>query len=104
MDLHRQIFAAAERSTHPGECQPYHLGRQVEALGELVLIHVQPLRRDVQVHSALAIRDGEPGFGTQKGLVLHADLVLPGYDHVRLHVLGVAVHDVNVAQDVAGGM
>jgi hypothetical protein len=104
VDLHGQIFAAPERPTHPGECQPYHLGRQVEALGELVLVHVQPLRRDVQVHAALAIGHGEPGFGPQKRLVLHAYLVLSRDDYVRLRVLGVAVHDVNVAQDVAGGM
>ena len=99
MDLHRQVLAAAERPADAAQRQAHLLGRQVQAQGELVAVDVQPLRGDVEVDAALAVRDREARLGAEERLVLHADLVLTGDDDVGVRV-GVAVDDPHVAQDV----
>ena len=80
--------------------QPHLLVREAEALGDLVAVDVQPLGGDVEVDAALAVGDREAGLGAEEGLVLHPDLVLAGDDDLGGGV-GVAVVDLQVAQDVA---
>src|SRR5215210_28656 len=102
--LHGEVFPAPEGATHAREGEPHPLRGQVEALGQLILVDVQPLRGDVQVHPALAVGHGQAGLGAQKRLVLHPDLVLSLNDDGRLRVLGVAVDCVDVTEEVAGGV
>jgi hypothetical protein len=59
VDLHREVLATAERTADPREVDAHHLGRQAEARRHLVAIDVQPLRRDVDVHAAFSVRNGE---------------------------------------------
>ena len=73
--VHGQVLAAAERAAHAGERQPDLVGRQAERRADLALVDVQPLRRDVQVDAAIAVRDGQPSLRAEERLVLHADLV-----------------------------
>ena len=75
VDLHREVLAAAERAADAGEVDPHHLGRQPEARRDLVAVDVQPLRRDVDVDAALAVRDGEPRLRAEERLILDADVV-----------------------------
>src|SRR2546427_769016 len=53
--------------------QPDFFGRQVEAGGKLLQVGVQPLGRDEQVDPAVRGWRGEPGFGAERGLVLHLE-------------------------------
>src|SRR5439155_19379670 len=95
MDLQRDILPRAERPTDTGEHEvDLRLG-QAEAGGDLSEILVQPLRRDVQRHAAVRIRDRESGLGTEWRLVLHPDLVLALDDDLGGRVR-VAVHDAPV--------
>ena len=77
VDLHREVLAPAERAADPAERQPHRLGREAEALRHLVAVDVQPLRRDVQLDAAGAVRHREARLGAEEGLVLHPDLVAP---------------------------
>ena len=70
---------------------------------DLVAVDVQPLGRDEEVDAAVLGGHGEPGLRPEEGLVLHPDLVLAGHHDVGLARL-VAVGDVDVAQEVAGGV
>ena len=99
VDLHGQVLAGAERPAHPGQRQPYLLLGKPEARRDLVAVHVQPLGGDEQVHPAVLGRHRQAGLGAEEGLVLHADLVLPGDDHRGLEV-GADPHRL-VAQHVA---
>ena len=103
MDLHREVLAPAERAADAGEREAHLLGRQAERRGDLVLVDVQPLRGDVEVDAALAVGHREAGLRAEERLVLHADLVLAGHDDVGRRV-GVAVPDLDVAQDVAAAV
>ena len=108
VDLHGEVLTAAERAADPGEMDAHLLGRKVEAGRHLVAIDVQPLRRHVDVHAALAVGHRQPRLRAEKGLVLDADLVEAldahlalrdrvavadghGADHVRPGVVHVAV-------------
>jgi hypothetical protein len=62
---------------------------------------VQPLRRDVEVDAAVGGRHGEAALGAERRLVLHRGLVVALDPDVGLGRVGVAVADVDVAQDVA---
>ena len=64
---------------------------------------MQPLGRDGQVDAALSIRNRETRLGTQRRLVLHADLVLTPDHHVGPRGL-VPVADLHLTRDVAAGM
>ena len=75
MDLHREVLAAAERAADAGEVDPHLLGREAEARRDLVAVDVQPLRGDVDVDAALAVRDREPRLRAEERLVLDPDLV-----------------------------
>ena len=75
VDLHREVLAAAERAADAGEVDAHLLGREAEARRDLVAVDVQPLRRDVDVDAALAVRDREPRLGAEERLVLDPDLV-----------------------------
>ena len=103
MDLHADVFAGAERAAHAREVKAHLFRREVEAGGELLEIGVQPLRGDEQVDAAIGCRHGEPRFGAQWCLVLHAGLVHPFHPDVRPR-LGIAVDDRQRANDVALGM
>ncbi len=101
VDLHRDVLAAAERAADAAEREPHALGRQAEAGGDLVAVDVQPLRRDVQIDAAVAVRHRQPGLRAQERLVLHADLVGALDDDVGIRRRGVAVLDHDRAQEVA---
>ena len=103
MRLHRQVLARAKRAADACHGQADLLRRQPEAVRELIPVDVQPLRGDVEIHAALAIRDRKARFGAERRLVLHADLVLAVHDHVRARVL-VASADPDPPRDVAVGM
>ena len=75
VDLHREVLAPAERATDAGEVNPHLLGLEVEAGRDLVAVDVEPLRRDVDVDAALAVRDRDPGLGAEERLILLADVV-----------------------------
>ena len=99
VDLHGEVLATAERAADAGEMDPNLLGLEVEARRDLVAIDVEPLRRDVDVHAALAVRDRDPGLGPQEGLILLADVVHALDGDVRLRVR-IAAADDHRAHDV----
>ncbi len=99
VDLHRQVLATAEGAAHTREVDSHLLRLQVQARRNLVAVDVQPLRRDVDVDSALAVRHREPGLGPEERLVLDPDLVDPGDRDIALGV-GVSVLDDERADDV----
>ena len=57
-------------------------GGEAEALGHLVAVVVQPLRRHDEIDAAVGGRRGEAGLGAHERLVLHPDLVR-ALDHDR---------------------
>ena len=75
VDLHGEVLAAAEGAADAGEVDADAVRGQAEARRDLVAVDVQPLRRDVDVDAALAVRDGEARLGAEEGLVLDAELV-----------------------------
>jgi len=97
--LHREVLPSAERAADPGEVDPYLLLLEPEAGRDLVAVDVEPLRRDVDVDPALAVRNGKPGFRPEECLVLHAELVDAADRDLALSVR-VAVPDRNRAEDV----
>ena len=99
MRLHGQVLARAEGAANAGHREPDLLGRQSEDVRELLLVDVQPLGRDVEVDSTFGIRNREPGFRSERRLVLHADLVLAtDHDIGPRHL--VAVPDLHVARHI----
>ena len=103
MRLHRQVLPRAEGSTDAGHGEADFLLGQAENARQLVLVDVQPLRRDVEVDAALSVRDRESRFRAERSLVLHADLVFAPDHYVRAGGW-IAVPDPDVASDVAVGM
>ena len=101
MDLHVEVLARAERAADAGERDPHLLLGQVEARRDLLPVDVQPLRDDVEVDAAVGGRHGEAGLGPERRLVLHRRLVVALDPDVGLGRVGVAVDDVDVAEDVA---
>ena len=99
VNLDRQILAAAERAADAGEMDADLLLGQAETRRDLLAVDVQPLRGDVDVDAALAVRNGEPGLGAEERLILDAELVRALDDDVAPRV-GVAVDDPHRAQDV----
>src|SRR5207245_2377477 len=86
-----------------GEDEPHRRLRQPEAWCELVEVLVKPLRGDVERDAAVLTRNGEPRLRTERGLVLHRELVFAFDDDVGLR-RGVAVKDADALEDVALGM
>ena len=102
--LEAHVFARAERTTDTGERQAHAFEREREARGDLALVDVQPLRRDVELHpGAVVIGHGEAGFGSEEGLILHSDFVEP-LDDDRADRVGIAVPDADVAEEIAVGV
>ncbi len=99
VDLHREVLAAAERAADTREVNTHLLGLQVQARRDLVAIDVQPLRCDVDVDAALAIRHRKPRLRPEERLVLDPDLVDTGDGHVAVG-LGIPVPDEERAHDV----
>ena len=99
VDLHREILPAAERASDAGQVDAHLLRPQVETGRDLRAVDVQPLRRHVDVDAALAVRDREPGFRPEEGLILDAQLVLAADRDVSRRV-GIAVTDQDRADDV----
>ena len=99
VDLHREVLPPAERAPDAREVDSHHVRRQVEAGRDLVAVDVQPLRRDVDVDAALAVRNRQPGLRAEEGLVLDPDVVDAGHGHVTFGV-GIAVADDDVSHDV----
>ena len=99
MDLHREVLASAERAADPGEVDAHLLGREIEARRDLVAVDVQPLRRDVDVDTALAVRHRQSRLRAEERLILDPELVLAG-DRDLAGGVGVAVADHQPADDV----
>ena len=76
MDLDRDVLARPECTADAGEDQADLVLRESQARRDLIAIDVQPLRRDVQRDAAVAVGDREAALRTERGLVLHRDLVL----------------------------
>lgn len=102
VDLHRQVLTAAEGTADTGERHPDLVLGQAEYGRDLAQIRVQPLRGDVQVDAAVLARHGEAGLRAEERLVLHAEDVLAGDDHIRAlrGLRGVAAHDGLAVHDV----
>ena len=98
--LHREIFTGAERSSDAGHRQPNPFHRNSQHDRELLLVDVKPLRREMQVDAALAVRDREARLRAERRLVLHADLVLASDHNLRMR-RRLAVPDLHPARDVA---
>ena len=73
MDLHREILPSTERAADAREVDPHHVRLEIEARRDLITVDVQPLRRDVDVDTALAVGDRQAGLRPEKGLILLAD-------------------------------
>ena len=99
VDLHRDILAPAEGASDAGKVHTHPLLGQPEARSDLRTVDVQPLGCDVDVDTALAVGNGETGFGPEKRLVLDPGLVDAGDRHVALDV-GIAVADHDVTHDI----
>ena len=99
VQLHREVFAPAERAADAGEVDAHALRWQVEARGHLVAVDVEPLRRDVDVDAAVAVGHCEPRLGAEERLVLDPELVDPFDRDIGLCV-GIAVTDHEAADDV----
>ena len=97
--LHRQILAAAERTTDAGEMDAHLRELEVEAGRDLRAVDVQPLGRHIDVDTALPVRYGKARFRPEKRLVLNADLVDAFDAHVTDRVR-IAVSDHHVPDDV----
>ena len=78
VDLHRQVLAGTEGAAHTRQGQAHLVLGQPQGRADLLLVHVQPLRGHVQVHTAVLGGHRHPRLGTEEGLVLHPDLVLGG--------------------------
>src|SRR5256714_4067804 len=100
VDLERDILACAERSADSREHEMHLRFRQPEAGRDLTQIFVQPLRRDVQLDATVLPRDGKAGLRPERGLVLHAELVLAFDDDIRASVR-IPMLDENVLDHVA---
>ena len=100
MDLQRHVLACAEGAADAGEDEPHLLQWEPERGRDLAEVFVQPLRRDVQRHAAVVVRDGETRLRPERGLILHADLVLAADYDVGCGVW-IAMHDQGVVDDVA---
>ena len=113
-DLHRPVGVSAsiaawiciERSSRPPNAPPTPArwtrtcsGESAEARRDLVAVDVEPLRRDVDVDAALAVRYREPGLGAEERLVLAAELV-HALDGDVARDVRVAVTDHDRADDV----
>ena len=84
VDLHGQVLASPERAADAAKMDP-HLPRfQVQTGRDLVAVDVQPLRRDIDVDTSLAVRDREPRLRTEERLVLDAEVVDAGHRHLAL--------------------
>src|SRR5438105_322883 len=80
--------------------QPDFFRGEVEAGCKLLQVRVQPLGSDEQVDAAVGGRHREPGFGAERGLVLHAGLIRALHPHVGAGVR-VTVDDLERAHDVS---
>src|ERR671910_318870 len=103
VDLHAHVLAPAKGAADAAEVQPHLVVRQAQARGDLVAVLVQPLGRDPQVDTALAVGNGEPRLGAEEGLVLHPHLV-GALDHHVAPDAGFAVLDPDVPDEVAVGV
>ena len=56
MDLDREVLAPAERAADTREVDAHLFGPEAQARRHLVAVDMQPLRRDVDVDAALAVR------------------------------------------------
>ena len=90
MDVQAEVLAGAEGTADATQGQPHQLGFEAEALGDLVAVVVQPLRRHDQLDAAVVGRQRQPGLGTEERLVLHADLV-GALDDDRAVLVGIAL-------------
>ena len=75
VDLHGEVLAPAERAADAREVDPHLLRLERETGCDLVAIDVQPLRRDVDVDAALAVRDRDPRLRPEERLILLPDVV-----------------------------
>src|SRR5439155_4954286 len=79
--------------------KPDFFRSQVEAGGKLLEVCVQPLGPDEQVDPAVRGRRGEPGFGAERRLVLHAGLIHALHPDVGAGIW-VTMDDLECADDI----
>ena len=76
MHLEADVLARTESSAHTAQDETHLVLGHGEAGGDLFAILVEPLGRDVQLDSVTtAIRHRQCRLETEKGLILHSDLV-----------------------------
>ena len=76
MHLQADVLASTEGTTYPAKGEPHLLDRQIETRCDLCTVFVEPLRGDEQLDTtATRVGQGQRGFQTQEGLVLHARFV-----------------------------
>ena len=74
VDLERDVLPPAEGTTHPGQHDPYERLRQREGGRDLPTISVHVLRRNVQRHSTVGVRERQRRFRSEERLVLPSGL------------------------------
>ena len=99
MDLHREVLPAPERAADACEVDPHLLFRQPQARRDLVAVDVEPLRRDVDVDAALAVRNGQARLRAEERLILDPELVV-ALDRDLAFGIRVAAGDPHVPHDV----
>ena len=101
VDVHRQVFPAAERATDTGDRHPHLAFRQGQTGCDLGAVDVQPLGGDLQVDAAVGSRHREPRLRAEERLVLHADLVRVDHHDFGAGLVRVADAYRLVAYDVS---
>ncbi len=101
--LDRQIFAPTERSTNRGVAHDNTILGQLQYLGDLTPILVQPLARGLDHNPAVIIDEGDPGFWLKIGVLLPG-----GLEGVLDHDIGsvesgrdISLPDRNPEKDIA---
>ncbi len=70
MDVKRDVLASSEGTADPGGMAADPIIGDTETGNNLAMVDVDPLAGDVQIETAFAIRDGQPGLGPERRLVL----------------------------------
>ena len=83
-DLQRHVLPPAERAADGRVDDPHPLGREIEGVGDLLLVLVGPLAGDGHRDPTLVVDPADPGLGLQVGVLLVRQVVRPLDDDVGL--------------------
>ena len=83
-DLQRHVLPPAERAADGRVDDPHPLGREVEGVGDLLLVLVGPLAGDGHRDPTLVVDPADRGLGLQVGVLLVRQVVRPLDDDVGL--------------------